>query len=86
MESFIADLINSPKVPRPLRYGIVTIVCGIVIFLGVMLVLKSPITAGKIFGGALSALFLVAAICLYIKIAKSKNKKRNPIPHVAESE
>ena len=70
MEPLIADLINNPKIPKWLRYVIVSAVCGSVIFLGVMLILKSPVLAGKIFGGVLSALFLAVAVYLFIKIAK----------------
>lgn len=71
MEPFIADLINNPKVPKWLRYVIVTLACGFVIFLGIMLALKSLIIVGKIFGVILSALFLAAAVCLFVKIAKT---------------
>lgn len=71
MESFIADLIGKPKVPKRLRYAIVTIVCGLVIFLGVMLALKSPMALGRIFGAALSALFFAAAIYLFAKIKRN---------------
>ena len=75
MEPFIADLINNPKVPKWLRYVIVTLVCGFVIFLGVMLALKSPMLVGKIFGGALSVLVLAAAVFLLAKITKSQSKQ-----------
>lgn len=37
----------------------------------VMLALKSPMLVGKIFGGALSSLFLAAAVYLFVKITKS---------------
>ncbi len=70
MEPFIADLINNPKMPKRLRYLIVTIVCGFVIFIGIMLALKSPMVIGKIFGGVLAALFFAVAIYLFAKIAK----------------
>ena len=76
MEPFIADLINNPKVPKWLRYVIVTLVCGFVIFLGVLLALKSPMLICKIFGGALSALFLAAALYLFAKITKSQLKQK----------
>lgn len=71
MEPFIADLINNPKIPKWLRYIIVTIVCGFVIFLGVMLAIKSPMLIGKIFGVVLSILFFAAAIYLFERITKS---------------
>ena len=55
METFIADLINNPKIPKWLRYVIVTLTCGFVVFLGIMLALKSPMLVGKIFGGGIFA-------------------------------
>ena len=54
MEPVIADLINNPKVPKWLRFAIVTLVCGFVVFLGVMLTLKSPMLVGKNFRGRCS--------------------------------
>lgn len=72
MEAFIAELINNPKIPKWVRYVIVTIVCGIIVFFGVMLTIKSEMLAGKIFGAVLSVLFVAAAVYLYVKIAKSK--------------
>lgn len=71
MEPFIADLINTPKIPKWLRYIIVSVVCGFVIFLGAMLAIKSPILIGKIFGGVLSMLFFTAVIYLFARISKS---------------
>lgn len=73
MEPWIAEWINNPKMPKWLRYSIVTLVCGFVMFLGGMLVWKSPMLAGKIFGGVLSVLFLAASIYLFQKIAKCKH-------------
>ena len=70
MESFIADLINNPKVPKWLRCVIVTLVCGCVIALGVVLAIKSPMLIGKIFGGVMATLFLAAVVYLFVKIAK----------------
>ena len=71
MEPFIADMINNPKVPKWLRYVIVMLACGFVIFVGVMLALKSPMIIGKIFGGVLSVLFFAAAIHLFARIVES---------------
>lgn len=70
MESFIADLINNPKIAKWLRFVIVTLVCGCVIALGVVLTINSPMLIGKIFGGVLATLFLAAAVYLFVKIAK----------------
>ena len=72
MEPFIADLINNPKIPKWLRYLIVMLVCGGIIFLGAMLALKSPMLSGKIFGGVLAFLSLASAIYLFVKITKPK--------------
>ncbi len=37
MEFIIAELINNPKIPKWLRYVIVTAICDAIIVLGVML-------------------------------------------------
>ena len=71
MEPFIADLINNPKVPKIIRYGIVTLLCLFIIFIGIICVTNSPFLWGKIFGVLLSIAFLIIGIYLYIKISKS---------------
>lgn len=71
MEPFLADFINNPKVPKWLRHLIATLVCGLLIFIGVMVAVKSPMLVGKFFGGVLAGLSLIAAIYLFVKIAKS---------------
>lgn len=75
MKFIIAELINNPKIPKWLRYVIVAAIYGAIIVLGVMLAIKSPMPAGRIFGGVLSALFAVAAIYLYVKTARSSSSK-----------
>ena len=72
MEFIFADIINNVKIPKWVRYLIVGVVCGAVVFLGVMLMLHSPMLVGNIFGGILAALFLAAAAYLFLKIAKSR--------------
>lgn len=62
MEPFIADLINNPRVPKILRYVIVTILCLFVIFLGVSSTINSPFIWGKIFGTILAIAFLIIEI------------------------
>ena len=62
MKFVIADLINNPKIPKWLRYVIVTVAAGLVIYIYVMLIIKSPMIWGKIFGGVLAAPFGLAAI------------------------
>lgn len=42
MEFIIAELINNPKIPKWLRYVIVTAICGAIIVLGVMLAINAP--------------------------------------------
>lgn len=71
MEPFIADLINNPKVPKIIRYGMVTLLCLFIIFIGVVCAINSPIILGKIFGILLAILFFIVEIYLYIKISKS---------------
>lgn len=71
MEPFIADLINNPKVPKIIRYGIVTILCSFIILLGVICAINSPVMWGKIFGILLAIVFFIIETYLYIKISKS---------------
>lgn len=71
MEWIFADLINNPKVPKLIRYSIVTAVCAFVIFLGVSCAVNSPMLWGKIFGGLFAIGSLIIGICLYIKIFRS---------------
>ena len=71
MEPFIARLIINPNMPKWLRYAIAAVIFGLIIFLGIMLLLKSPMISGKIFGGILSVIFILTAAYLFLKIAKS---------------
>ena len=71
MEPFIADLINNSKVPKIIRYLIVTILCLFIIFLGVSCSISSPFIFGKIFGIVLAIIFFIIEIYLCIKIYKS---------------
>ena len=72
MEPFIADLINNSKVPKPIRYAIVTIISIFIIFIGVVCAIKSPFLWGKIFGVILAIIFLGLGIYICLKISKSK--------------
>ena len=75
MEIILSALINDSKAPKWLRYLLVVVVCGLVIFLGVMLALKSPVPAGRVFGALLAALFAAAGAWLLRKIAKGRAPK-----------
>ena len=71
METFIAEIINDPKVPKIIRYIIATILCLFIIILGISCAINSPFILGKIFGIILAIIFLIIGIYLYIKIYKS---------------
>ena len=71
MEPFIADLINNKKIPKVLRYILVLVLCLFIIFIGISLIINSSLIVGKIFGGALSAIFIVLLCYLLNKIYKS---------------
>ena len=72
MEPFIEDLINNPKVPKWLGFVIMAVVCGLLIFLGVLLAINSSELVGRIFGGIMCALFVALAVYLFAKIARCK--------------
>lgn len=68
MEPFLADLINNKKVPQIIRYIIVLVAVGFIIFIGIGTGLHSEILAGKILGFAIAIVFLVLGILLVIRI------------------
>lgn len=72
MEPFIEDLINNQKVPKWLGFVIMAVVCGLLIFLGVLLAINSSELVGRIFGGIMCALFVALVVYLFAKIARCK--------------
>lgn len=75
MEPFIADLINDPKTPKFIRYGIVTVLCLFIVFLGVNCTISSPFLLGKIFGVLLAVEGTALGIYFFIKIYISGKSK-----------
>ena len=71
MEPYLADIINSKKVPKFIRYIIVCLLCALIIFLGIMIFIRSELILGKIFGIVLSIFFLIIGIYLIFKIRKN---------------
>ena len=71
MEPFIADLINNKKIPKVLRYILVLVLNLFIIFIGISLIIHSSLIVVKIFGGVLSAIFIVLLCYLLNKIYKS---------------
>ncbi len=72
MEPFIADLLKNPKVPKPIKYGIVIISNIFIIIVGISCAIHSPFLCGKIFGIILVIAFLGIGIYLCINISKIK--------------
>lgn len=71
MEPFLADLINDPKVPKWIRYTLMTGVCMFILYLGAMCALESPMIWGRIFGVGLCLLTLVAAGYMFRRIHRN---------------
>ena len=72
MEPLIEDLINNPIVPTWVGFVILAVVCGLLIFLGVLLEINSSELVGRIFGGIMCALFVALVVYLFAKIARCK--------------
>lgn len=72
MEPFIEDFINNAKVPKWLGFVIMAVVCGLLIFLGVLLAINSSELVGRIFGGIMYALFVALVVYLFEKMARCK--------------
>lgn len=71
MEPFLADLINNHKIPKIIRYIIVSIISLFVLWLGIMCAIASPFLWGKIFGIILCVLIVLAAFYLLRRIYRS---------------
>lgn len=72
MEPFIADLINNPKIPKFIRYGIVIAISVFIIIIGIGCAMHSPFVWGKVFGIILAIAFLGIGIYLCTTISKSR--------------
>ena len=70
MEPFLADFINSKKIPKFIRYFIVIILCSFIIFLGIECFICSEMLIGNIFGILLAVLSILSCIYLINKIYK----------------
>jgi len=64
-------LINNPKIPKVIRYALVSVVSLFILYLGINCTLVSPMVIGKVFGVVLSVLILIAASYLFRRIYKS---------------
>lgn len=71
MEPFLADLINSNKVPKIIRYIIVVSVISFIVWFGIYCGFSSPMLWGRIFGFALTVVFFIIGIFMLRKIHKS---------------
>lgn len=65
MEPFIADFIRDSEIPKGIRFGIASLLCGLIIAVCLLVSFKSPFIWGRIFGG-LSA---IAFVAVYISLA-----------------
>ena len=71
MEGFLADLVNSKRAPKIIRYLIVIITVVFIMLLGLFAGFTSEMLVGNIFGFALAVAGLVAGIYLTRKIHKN---------------
>ncbi len=74
MEPFLADLLNSNKVPKPIRYGVLWLLIGFLVYVGVGVGLNSPMLWGRIFGFALAAAMLALGVYQTRRIHRSKKE------------
>ena len=64
-------LIKSNKVPKAIRYILVTIIFGIIVIIGICIGVSSEYAIGKVIAFLISALILSAGVFLIVKIHKS---------------
>ncbi len=72
MEPFLAEFIKNNKIPKIVRDLVIVIVCGFIIFLGILVGISSPMVWGKIFGYILAVMFLIILIYLIMKVHSVK--------------
>ena len=71
MEPFIADIINNSKIPKIIRYLIVLLITGFIVYIGVETGINSEMFWGKAFGFLTAAVFFILGIVLAVRIHKS---------------
>lgn len=71
MEPFIADLINNKKLPKPIRYVIIILLVGFIMWIGIGVGLHSEMLIGNIFGFLIAGIILIAGIYLLVKVHKN---------------
>lgn len=70
MEWFFVDIINNTKVPRVVKYAIITVVVGFLEFIFIGIAIHGVSVFAMIFGIAMAVLFLVCYLYLIVKIKK----------------
>lgn len=73
MEPFLADLLLSDKLPKPLRLAIVYVLTGFLFTIGIMNLIETESVMGKIVGALFTLFAVFSAIILSKKILKQKN-------------
>lgn len=71
MEPFIADIINNSKIPKIIRYLIVLLIAGFIVYIGVETGVNSELLWEKAFGFLTAIIFLILGIVLAVRIHKS---------------
>ncbi len=70
MELIFVDIINSKKVPKILKYILITLVAGFLEFIFIGIMIKGIFKFAKPFGVIMSVLLFICYIYLIIKIKK----------------
>lgn len=71
MEWIFADIINSTKIPKIIKYIIITIIVGFLEFIFIGVAINGVSKIAMPFGIVLSIIFLLVYIYLIIKIKKN---------------
>jgi len=70
VELIFVDIINSKKVPKILKYILITLVAGFLEFIFIGIMIKGIFKFAKPFGAIMSVLLFICYIYLIIKIKK----------------
>ena len=71
MDDLLELLLNSRRVPKIIKYILVVLIVGFIVWVGISVGLNSLMLWGKIFGFALAGVTFLAGIVWIIKISRS---------------
>ena len=71
------SVIGDPEIPKPVRYAVLALLIGFILFIVIYSMIQSPYLIGKIVCGGIALLMLGMGICLAIRIHYQTDRSKN---------